>query len=133
MHAKQLDNQREISVHRRGRLALVLLVGLACFSLLTWLIFSPNITESLGKSRVFPFGVALLSLVPLYPLYRLAKKWPRFSVAIALLVAGLVLTLIFVIAEYALHIENEWVHDLLNVSEILFLLCSILFVWKAKA
>jgi hypothetical protein len=131
MHANPLGPHDRTSLFKGKRLGLILLLALASCVVLIWLILSPGITARLGRSQLFFCALGLLCLLPLYPLYRLRRRWPKFSSAIGLLAIGLVLTFISIVVKSAFHASDGWMNYLVHISETLFLLCSILFIWRA--
>lgn len=107
---------------------MLLTVLLGCF--LLWLTLTSG-AATVVTSPFFPFAIAVFSLLPLYPLYLLAKRWPRFALGIVMLVAGLLLSAVVAFVHYFLHLDGSWVQVMFNLSEILCVLSSLAFVWQA--
>jgi hypothetical protein len=108
---------------------ILILITVVWVGMVLWIIFPFN-AGRIGRSPLFPFAMMFFALLPLYPLYRLAKKWPRLSSGIFVLGACLLLTLAIVVLQYVFHVDSPWVQHLLDLSQILCVLSSLLFVWQ---
>jgi membrane protein YdbS with pleckstrin-like domain len=98
--------------------------------ILLWVALPPGSAARIGSSPLFPFVLASLALLPVYPLYRLAKAWPRLFWGILVLGICLLLTLNIIILQYAFHIDNAWVNRMLDLSQVLCVVSSLLFIWQ---
>jgi hypothetical protein len=100
--------------------------------LLLWLVLPfGNAASKVGSNPLFPFVLGAFAVLPLYPLYRLARRWPRLFSGILTLAACLLLTLVVSILHYALHLESPWVQRMFDLSQILCVASSLLLVWQA--
>ena len=113
-----------------GRL-LFMLVVIVWFFVLTWLAINPNGPRTIAHNRPLLFVLASAALVPIYPLYLLAKRWRRFAKGIAVLAGGLVLTTVFVVAHYLLYRDDVWIRGVFDLSQALCVLASLMLVWQA--
>jgi len=113
----------------KRRLAIVLTLSIVCYAFIGWLVFNPRILTRLGKTQIFAFMVALMALIPIYPLFRARKKFAKFRLPLCLLAVVLILDLILVIPMFVLQSQSAWVNYLSNISSALFLVSSSLFVW----
>lgn len=111
---------------------LVLLITLA-FVLgcaFVWLVVAQNRLEKVENRTPFPFVIAVLALCPLYPLYRLAKKWPRLRIGLVMVIGCLVVTLLLTIAHELFHLDGPWIHTMSNIAELLCFLGSLVLAWQ---
>jgi len=109
---------------------LVIFLTLIWMGILMWLVLASGTAAKVGSNSFFPVVLGVFALLPLYPLYRFAKRWPRFRLGIVVLMAGLLLTLAVVFSHYVLHLDGSWVQGMFSLSEILCVLSSLLFVWQ---
>ena len=114
---------------KKFTIAAVLMVIWLCLSL--WLILAPGSAARVGSNPLFPYGVILFASLPLYPLYRLSKKWPKLSLGIFMLGSCLLLTSVVAFLHYLLNFNGSWVQAMFALSEILGVASSVLFVWQA--
>jgi hypothetical protein len=109
---------------------IVIASGVVLVCAVPWFIFLSGNAAKLNN-RLFPFVVTALALLPLYPLYRLAKRWPRFTSGIFLLVLSVFLSVVFAFLSYAFHVDSSWVQGMFYLSQILLVLSTIVLVWQA--
>ena len=109
-------------------MVVVIAVALVC---LPWLVLLFGNAAKIGSKPLFPYVVALFVLLPLYPLYGLAKKWPGLRPGLLTLAAYLLVTLVVTFLYYVLHIDNPWVERMFGLSQILFVVAGLLLVWQA--
>lgn len=83
------------------------------------------------NDRLFPLVALAFFLLPLYPLYRLARKWPRFALGILLLVLAVFLSVAFAFLSYALHIDNFLVQGMFHLGQVLLVVGNLVLVWQA--
>jgi len=112
-------------------LIIVILLTVIWLCILVWLVLASGSATKIGSNSLFPFAIGVFALLPLYPLYGVAKRWPRFRLGIVMLMAGLLLTLVVALSHYVLHLEGSWVQGMFSLSEILCVLSSLLLVWQA--
>ena len=127
MPADEVDRRNRAFLTDHKRLWILLLVAGGCFCAPLWLYFSP--VHQIGEASALI--LAVLSIAPLFPLYKITKRWPRFSLAIVVLTFALSLTFFVPVAKYAFHIRADWIDYIFDGSEILFLVSSVLFIWRA--
>ncbi len=111
-------------------LVITALAALVLIGMTLWLMFPMTNAAKLSSNPLFPF-VLIFALLPLYPLYRLAKRWPRFSSGIIALGTCLLVTLAAGLSYYVFHIDNPWVEHLFDLSQILCAIGGFLLVWQA--
>jgi len=112
-------------------LVITVSIALVWVCMLLWLILPMSNAARVGSNPLFPFVLAPFALLPMYPLYWLAKKWPRFSLGILGVAACLLVTLAAGFLYYVLHFDNLWVERLFDLSQILCAVSSLLLVWQA--
>ena len=110
---------------------LVMLIFAVWECILLWLVLHPGSATRVGSNVLFPFLLLPFVVVPLYPLYRLAERWPRFKWGIVLLVLSVFLSVVFAFLYYAFQIDNLWVQRVFDLSQILFVVGNLLLVWQA--
>ncbi len=110
---------------------LVTLIFAVWECILLWLVLHPGSAAKVGSNALFPFLLLSFAVVPLYPLYRLAKKWPRFSLGILAVAACLLVTLAAGFFYYVLHFDNLWIERLFDLSQALCLVSGLLLAWQA--
>ena len=111
-------------------LVITIIAGLVLVGLTLWLTFPTTNPARLGSSPLFPL-VLTLALVPLYPLYRLAKGWPHLAYGIAVLGMCLLVTHAAGLSCYVFHIDNPFVEHIFDLSQILCAVGGFLLVWQA--
>ncbi len=109
-------------------LILTLAVFLGCAFI--WLEFIPASISKLESFHLLPFVLALFGCVSLYPLYRLAKNRPSYSLPTFLFIGGLCLMLVATIFHFSLHSDEAWIEWLYDMSKAICLVSCLLFVWK---
>ncbi len=114
-----------------ARRLLFISVFIIWFFVLAWLSVDPIGPRAIARNRPLLFILAFAALVPIYPLYLLAKTWRRFAKGIFVLTGGLVLTLVFVVAHYLFHLDDVWTRGVFNLSQALCFLASVMLVWQA--
>ena len=110
-------------------LVITILAGLVLVGLTLWLTLPATNAARLGSNPLFPF-VLILALVPLYPLYRLAKRWPHLAYGITVLGMCLLVTLAAGLSYYVFHIDNPFVDHLFDLSQIFCAVGGVLLVWQ---
>jgi hypothetical protein len=110
---------------------IVVLLTVIWFCLLLGFILSSGTAAKVGSNSLFPFALILFAFFPLYPLYRFAKRWPHLTLGIFMLGLCLLLTSVVAFAHYLLNFNGSWVQAMFDLSEILCVASSVLFVWQA--
>ena len=110
---------------------LVMLIIAVWECILLWLALHPGSVAKVVSGALFPFLLLPFFVVPLYPLYRLARRWPRFKWAIALLVVSVFLMMVFAFLYYAFQMDNLWVMRMFDLAQILLIVSNLLLVWQA--
>jgi hypothetical protein len=98
---------------------------------IAWLSLTPGAAAKIASIKPLPIVLAVLALSAIYPLYLLARRWPRLRVAIGMLLVSIVLSVIVGFLHYSFQKDGFWVHSMFNLSQILFILSSMFFVWQA--
>ena len=83
------------------------------------------------NNALFPFLLLPFFVVPLYSLYRIVQRWPRFNWGMVLLVLSVFLTVVFAFLHYCFQVDNLWVQRMFDLSQILFVVGKLLLVWQA--
>lgn len=99
--------------------------------ILLWLLVHPGSVARLGNNKLFPFLLMPFALAPVYPLYRLAKRWPRLKWGILSLELSVFLSVAFAFLYYVFRMDNSWVQGMFDLSQVLFIVSSLLLVWQA--
>ena len=80
----------------KTKVILVVAAAIAFYLLLGAIAFHPQSLNNFGKSPIVIVGIAVLSIAPIYPLYRTLKQRDRFSAsAIVFLICGLLSGLVY--------------------------------------
>jgi hypothetical protein len=108
----------------------IVTLGALVVCMLPWLLLTHGNGAKVGNHPLFPFVVAFFALLPLYPLYRLVKQWPRLRLGIIVLVANALLCVVLAFLSYGLHADNIWMDRMFDVSQILLLSGCLLLVWQ---
>lgn len=98
---------------------------------IAWLSLTPGVAATIPSIKPLPIVLSVLAISAIYPLYLLARRWPRLRVAIGILLASIVLSVIVVFLHYSFQKNGFWVHGMFNLSQVLFILSSMFFVWQA--
>jgi hypothetical protein len=99
--------------------------------ILLWLFLNPGGGTRVSSNALFPFLLLPFFVVPLYPLYRLVERWPRFKWGVVVLVLSGFLTVVFAFLYYSFHMNDLWVQRMFDLSQILFVVGNLLLVWQA--
>jgi hypothetical protein len=110
-------------------LVITISAALVSLGITLWLMLPMTNAIRLGNNPLFPFLLVFL-LTPLYPLYRLAKMFPRLTSGIITLVACLLVTLAAGLSHYVFHIDNPWVGYLFDLSQVLSVVSGLLLFWQ---
>jgi uncharacterized membrane protein len=108
----------------------VVTLGALVVCMLPWLLLTHGNSAKVGSHPLFPFVVAFFALLPLYPLYRLVKQWPRLSLGIIVIAANALLCVVLAFLYYGLHVDNVWMDRMFDASQILLLSGCLLLVWQ---
>ena len=112
-------------------LVLVMLIVAVWECILLWLVLHPGSATKVGNNALFPFLLLPFFVVPLYSLYRIVQRWPRFNWGMVLLVLSVFLTVVFAFLHYCFQVDNLWVQRMFDLSQILFVVGNLLLVWQA--
>lgn len=96
-----------------------------------WFAFSPNLITTRADSWLFEYVGITLALLPIYGLWLLGKRLPRWRLGFVALACGVILSGFLVFIHYMLGIEGEWVKLLLDVSRFMFVLSGVVVLWQA--
>ncbi|MFZ0279708.1 MAG: hypothetical protein WA254_04010 [Candidatus Sulfotelmatobacter sp.] len=110
---------------------LVMLIVAVWECILLWLVLHPGSATKVGNNTLFPFLLLPFFVVPLYSLYRVVQRWPRFKWGMVLLVLSVFLTVVFAFLHYRFQVDNLWVQRMFDLSQILFVVGNLLLVWQA--
>jgi hypothetical protein len=113
---------------KKSSVIVILAALLMC--MLPWLFLTHGNGAKVGNHPLFPFGVAFFALLPLYPLYKLVKQWPRFRVGIIVIAANTLLCVVLALLYYGLDVDNIWMDRMFDVSQVLLLGGCLLLVWQ---
>jgi len=102
-------------------------IGLA----VTWLNFSSNHSHDFGNSPIFLSFILIFSILPVYPLYRFARRWSSLRTGLIMVIGCLLLTLSLAVAHYLLRMEGPWIDGMLNVTECFFFFSCCVLVWQS--
>ena len=83
-----------------------------------------------GRSPLFSSVAAFFALLLLYPLYRLANRWPRFRVGIGIIAANTLLCGVLAFLYFGLHLDNLWIDRMFDMSQVLLLSGCLLLAWQ---
>jgi len=89
-----------------------------------------NAAKIESHSLLFLFLVAFFALLPLYPLYRLAKQWPGLRAGIMVIAANALLCVLIAFLHYGVDVENIWMDRMFDASQILLPVGCLLLVWQ---
>ena len=115
----------------RRRLLIIISVTAIWFLAIVWLSFNLRALHLLGPYRILLSILCFESIIPIFFYYRMAKRMPQQAIGLAVLAAGLILTSVSGVAYFMLHLDNGWVHAILNWGQGLFALASLIFIWQA--
>jgi len=109
----------------------VLIFSVALFSSIVWLIFNPQVFARLGRHPALGFIIGVLSLIPLYPLYRLGRQHPKYFLPMCLLGLMAALNCVAAIGAFSLSVEADWLDYLTDAIGALLVVSSVLMIWKS--
>jgi hypothetical protein len=110
---------------------IIVLFAFLMTGFITWLSFTPGAAAKIASIKPLPILLAVLGLSAIYPLYLLARRWPHLRVGIGMLVVSIILSVIVAFLLYSFQRDGFWVHGLLNLSQVLFVLSNMFFVWQS--
>jgi hypothetical protein len=113
----------------KKRSVIVILAALVVCALPGLLLVRGNAAK-VSSNPLFPSVVAFFALLPLYPLYRLANRWPRLRVGIGFIAVNALLCAVLAFLYFGLHLDNVWMNRMFEVSQVLFLGGCLLLVWQ---
>ncbi|MGD1080635.1 MAG: hypothetical protein ABR881_20130 [Candidatus Sulfotelmatobacter sp.] len=108
----------------------IVTLGALVVCVLPWLLLLSGDAARVGGNRLFPWVMAFFFFLPLYPLYRLIKQWPRLRVGIIVIAANALLCVVLAFLLYVFHLDNVWIDRMFDVSEVLSLSGCLLLVWQ---
>ena len=115
----------------KTKVILVVAAAVAFYLFLGAIAFHPQLLNNFEKSPIVIVGVAVLSIAPIYPLYRTLKHRDRFSaLAITFLICGLLTGLVYFVGSAILPENTPWVSVVAVLSRSLILASCALFVWN---
>jgi multisubunit Na+/H+ antiporter MnhB subunit len=115
----------------KSRMALVLVLMVIFSSVLVWVVFHPSV--GLRGGLLIVGTILVLSLVPIYPLYRQLRKRgrpPSSALAILLLIGALASGLVYCVAALVLRLDANWILVLSELCRGLILASCVLFIWN---
>jgi hypothetical protein len=135
-HIRRGDPVPAGTVRRGGNMAttkgLVITVAVALVLISIFVLLILNMTNAARLSSNPLFSLVLVfGLVPLYPLYRLAKRLPHFSLSIFAVAACLLVTLAAGVFYFVFHFDDPWIEYLFDLCPILWALTGFSLVWQA--
>ena len=108
---------------KNHRISIILVVWIA---VLAWFSIS---SQHLGQNTPLLMVLALAGVAPLYPLYRLAKRWPSLLVGITLVAAVGPIASAYIVAHYLLGVNSVWLERISDLNEWLLISACILLAW----
>ena len=115
-------------------IVVVLIAPIAWGSVLAWFSFHPIRSQHFEQNTPVLLMLALAGVAPLYPLCRLAKRWPRLLGGIVVVAIVGVITSVYIVAHYLVGLNSVWLDRIPDLDEGLMILASVLLVWGgAKA
>ncbi len=116
--------------HKSKFVATVVIAG-GFFAVLTWLEFHALSSRGWLGNSVVLVAMMILSVVPIYPLYReISKRTLSSALAISLLIAGLVTGLVYLVVFFVFQLDQPWVLAISYVTTGLIIASSLLFIWN---
>ena len=119
-----------IALYRR-RLLIVLTVTGIWFFFVIWLSLNLNALHLLSQNRALFFVLACALLLPVGFYYILAQRWPHFAIGLGVLAGGILLATRCGIANFVFNFDNVWLDGMLDLSQALIFLASLIFIWQA--
>ena len=110
--------------------SIIVILAALVVCMLPWLFLMHGNGAKIGSHPLFAFVVAFFALLPLYPLYRLVKQWPRLRVGIIVITANALLCVVLAFLYYGFHVDNVWMDRMFDVSQMLLLSGCLLLVWQ---
>jgi len=110
---------------------IIVLFAVLMTGFISWLSLTPGGAAEIANIKLLPIVLAGLALSAIYPLYLLARRRPRLRVGISMLLVSIVLSVTVIFLHYSFQRDGLWVQVMFNLSQVLFLLSSIFFVWQA--
>jgi hypothetical protein len=121
-----------VSMSYKNKLIAVILIAGGFFFGLAWLVFHALPSRNLWASPMVLGAITILSVVPIYPLYReISKRAPTSALAISLLIGGLLTGLIYLTVLFVFQLDPPWVAAVSLLSRGLIIASSLLFMWNA--
>ncbi len=108
--------------------SIVVILGTVVVCLLPWLLLLHGNAAKVGGNHLFPWVTAFFFFLPLYPLYRLIKEWPRLRVGIIVIAANALLCVVLAFMVNGFHWDNVWIDRMFDVSQVLLLSGCLLLV-----
>ncbi len=118
-----------MGVVKKGSVFVILAAALVVCAL-PWLLLVHGDAAKISGNPLFASVVAFFALLPLYPLYRLANRWPRFRVGIGIIAVNGLLCAVLAFLYFELHLDNVWMNRMFDVSQVLLLSGGLLLVWQ---
>jgi membrane protein YdbS with pleckstrin-like domain len=110
---------------------LVLVAAATISSLLSWMAFHPESSDSISGNPVIVAFILILGIAPIYPLYlQLRKRSALDAVFILLVIAVLISALVYMIAAWIFHLDSPWVSVVSELNTALLLAACALGIWN---
>ena len=115
----------------KGRVALVLVIAVAFSSILVWMAFQQQATQSFWENPLAIGAILILCAAPIYPLYRTLKRRTATSaVAMLLLIGALISGLVYLIGSLILHLDTTWVNAASTLCTGMMIASCVLLIWN---
>lgn len=113
-----------------SRLAIILSAAVIWFLGGVWLTFNPKDLDVLARHSMFFIILAFAGVASIYFCYFLARRFPDFTLGLAVIAACFALIVIDVVASFVLKLDNVWIDGMDLLIPVLLPLGSLLLFWS---
>lgn len=113
----------------RNRLAIIMSAAAIWFLGCVWLTFNPNDLRVLAQHSIFLIILVFAGAASVYFCYFMAKRFPYFTLGLAVIAACFALIVIDIIASFLLHLDNVWIDGIDLLIPVLLPLGSLVLFW----
>jgi hypothetical protein len=118
-----------MTIYKR-RLAIILSAASIWFLGAVWLAFNPEKIDVLARHAIFFIVLVFLCVASIYFLYFMAKRFPDFTLGLAVIAAYFALMVVDILASFVLNLNNVWMDRLGLLIPVLLPLGTVLLFWS---
>jgi hypothetical protein len=104
-------------------------VAIVCGGALVWFALHLSALAKLEKGTIFTVTIGAFCILPLFPLYGMARRWPQLRIGIILAMCSLISTLVVDVVFCFYHDISTWTEQIVDLQEIVLIGGAIALIW----